>query len=334
MYNFKLTAIRFDYLLSTDYCIYLFMRSVQIQNLFFVGLIPMILELSFRRGALAWISPPRTRPIGRHTQLDHSLLRRWGSDWVDGYGAAIAKRDSNRRSSWGEDDQGRSVRSGKSRDDFRNKDFRDRGDRRGIDVDGSSRDRRDTYTRGNFRTNNKDGRDRRQSHRHGSGDRWSDNRSQNRNNPRGGRDDEFSSKIDMKGLETEGFVHIYGLAPTLSALKANRRDFASREQAGTGLQSGTNEFVIDADDFVFDNAESKETKPEAQYTPYLFLQDTSGGNGSGRTTDKAAIASEVKQLAEERGIPIHYTDKGSLNALSGNRPHQVNIYHQFETLST
>ena len=141
----------------------------------------------------------------------------------------------------------------------------------------------------------------------------------------------------MKGLEAEGFVHLYGLAPVLSALKAGKRDFATREQQddtriGGTISSGNDYVDEDADEdddfnaFMPDrdeDAAAKATKPEAQFTPYLFLQDRPIGGGSGRSGDKQAAAAEVKQLAEERGIPVHYTDKGSLNALSGNRPHQV-----------
>lgn len=128
----------------------------------------------------------------------------------------------------------------------------------------------------------------------------------------------------MKGLEAEGFVHLYGLAPILSALKSRRRDFAAREQEDDILRARFGDDDDYADNAFESNAEDKApTKPEAQYTPWLFMQDRTAGGGSGRSGDKMAAAAEVKQLAEELGIPVHYTDKGSLNALSGNRPHQV-----------
>jgi hypothetical protein len=109
----------------------------------------------------------------------------------------------------------------------------------------------------------------------------------------------------MKGLEAEGFVHLYGLAPILSALKASRRDFAPRKSLDDIVSSrfqrsaGTN---VDADSDAFENDESKakDTKPEAQYTPWLFLQDRSSSGESGRTGDKLAAAAEVKQRSQRQ----------------------------------
>ena len=43
---------------------------------------------------------------------------------------------------------------------------------------------------------------------------------------------------------------------------------------------------------------------------------------SGRSADKSRAAREIEQLAEARGVPVARVDKGVLNALSGNRPHQ------------
>lgn len=150
----------------------------------------------------------------------------------------------------------------------------------------------------------------------------------------------------MRGLETEGFVHLYGLAPVLSALKARQRDFSPREQREDTITDGNTVQSSGSDYFGRDDEEDKEDfndldpdfdafqpapaaatkvarKPEAQFTPYLFLQDRSMGSNSGRSGEKMAAAAEVKQLAEEIGLPVHYTDKGHLNALSGSRPHQV-----------
>ena len=125
----------------------------------------------------------------------------------------------------------------------------------------------------------------------------------------------------MKALEAEGFVHLYGLAPILSALQSNRRDFSPRASEEDLLRARFGD--DEEEDSAFAEEGSNSLKPEAQFTPWLFIQDRSGGGGSGRTGDKVVAAAKVKELAEELSIPIHYTDKGSLNALSGNRPHQV-----------
>jgi 21S rRNA (GM2251-2'-O)-methyltransferase len=69
-----------------------------------------------------------------------------------------------------------------------------------------------------------------------------------------------------------------------------------------------------------DKAPKADVKPEAQFRSYLFVQDRSGGGS--RKGSKATAAQEVMELAESLNVPIAYVDKGILNTLSGNRPHQ------------
>jgi len=65
----------------------------------------------------------------------------------------------------------------------------------------------------------------------------------------------------------------------------------------------------------------RERKPEAQFSPWLFVHERkSHGN---HRAEKVVVAEQVEHLAEERGVPIARVDKGVLNALSGNQPHQV-----------
>jgi 21S rRNA (GM2251-2'-O)-methyltransferase len=115
----------------------------------------------------------------------------------------------------------------------------------------------------------------------------------------------------MRALEGAGFVHLYGLASCVNALQANRRDFTRPED------------LINIDELEGEalalEMKQRARKPEAQYTPWLFVQDQST---SKRTVDKAKAADRIVELAEERGIPMAIVDKGVLNALSGNRPHQ------------
>ena len=115
-------------------------------------------------------------------------------------------------------------------------------------------------------------------------------------------------KINMKALEGAGYDHLYGLAPVRNALRAQRREFKPLE----------NRFLLDEDDE--SSAESDDRKPEAQFRPYLFLQERKGKVGRG--ADKFMQAEEVQRLAEELGLPVAHVDKGVLNTLSGNRPHQ------------
>ena len=289
--------------------------SKQQQSFLVLLLLQIIIMMmtALQHGVKAYVLRPTTSLLFRRTHKPASLvqIRQWSDDWTDS--APPPPRRKQRGDDYNPD--GRRGGARQPRDNDNN--FTGRGNNQ---FDNNNYNR----NRGDFR-------------RGGGGDnrrqRWSNERgppNRNRNNNlRGGRrEDDTSTKIDMKGLEAEGFVHIYGLAPTLSALKANRRDFAPKEQATNDIISREDEFRFDDDneddDFAaFQNEE--ETKPEAQFTSWLFLQDRSGSAGSSRSGDKAAAANEVKRLAEERGIPIHYTDKGSLNALSGNRPHQVHI---------
>ena len=38
-------------------------------------------------------------------------------------------------------------------------------------------------------------------------------------------------------------------------------------------------------------------------------------------------AEQVEELAKENNVPVAYVDKGVLNTLCGNRPHQVSYWH-------
>lgn len=114
-------------------------------------------------------------------------------------------------------------------------------------------------------------------------------------------------KINLKALDGAGYDHLYGLAPVRNALEAQRREFVPLE----------NRLFADEADHV---AEDPTRRPEAQFRPYLFVQERQ--QRGGRAGDKALQATQVERLAEERGVPIAYVDKGVLNTLSGNRPHQ------------
>lgn len=293
-----------------------------------------------RRGVAAWISSSSVTTSARQFHVSpRSLLQRrssWNDDNNDdddwgGGNQRTFRRNDNRRSSWGDDiddeDRNRRIPSRRiPRDNFDG----GRNRRRSRNNGNNNRDRG-----GDWKRNRDDGGWDRKRRNQNNNDRnsWDRNGPNDRNNKgRRGKIEDPASKIDMKTLEAEGFVHLYGLAPILSALKSNQRDFSPREseedmiQARFGGDDDDDDYFNGGDD---DNAfdsrseEKKPTKPEAQLTPWLFIQDRAIGGGSGRSSDKVAAAAEVKEVAEELGIPVHYTDKGSLNALSGNRPHQV-----------
>ncbi|CAB9527950.1 tRNA/rRNA methyltransferase [Seminavis robusta] len=320
------------------------------QKLTFLKLLATMNGVLLRRGALAWMSPivrttTRAAPLSRRPfhPTSPKLLTTRRNAWEDdeeeeGWGGERIIRPSKRQqqpstrssysddrsSSWDRDDSQRDRRPPRK---FQN----DRQQQRG----GGDWRRR----KGDFDSSNNNGR----GNNNNNNNRWD----RNNNNSQKRRAKSEETKIDMKGLEAEGFVHLYGLAPILSALKSNQRDFSPRESlddlVSARFQERDDNYVIDEDDdFAFENPNPQEkkadTKPEAQFTPWLFLQDRSAGGGSsGRTGDKMAAASEVQQLAEELGIPVAYSDKGSLNALSGNRPHQGFVLRcgplEFERLS-
>src|SRR6056300_1590848 len=69
-------------------------------------------------------------------------------------------------------------------------------------------------------------------------------------------------------------------------------------------------------------------KPEAQTSPHLFIQegtlfdDTNNKRNFRRSNAKVEASSEILTLAKNHGLPIVEVDKGILNTLCGNRPHQ------------
>lgn len=124
-------------------------------------------------------------------------------------------------------------------------------------------------------------------------------------------------KTNMRALELAGFDHLYGLASVLNALQSATRDFNRPEDR------------ISLDELSGDAREheigQRDRKPEAQFSPWLFVQDSTTTRGtplSSRSADKASQEARVLELAAERGIPIATVDKGVLNTLSNNRPHQ------------
>lgn len=128
----------------------------------------------------------------------------------------------------------------------------------------------------------------------------------------------------MNALEGAGFVHLYGLSSILNALQANRRDLTTIHE-----RSSTTEWFDDENEDLANSSkeESLAPKPQAQFRPYLFVQE--GRNSNTRKGQKASDAEKVMALAAERNVPIEEVDKGILNTLSGNRPHQVSQRCEF-----
>lgn len=106
------------------------------------------------------------------------------------------------------------------------------------------------------------------------------------------------NRINLKAIEQAGFDHLYGISPVLNALQAGRRDLSTS--------------MTDADD--------EDVKPEAQRRPWLLVQSSAAE--SSRSPEKAAMAAQIMDYANSYNLPVHTVDKGVLNTLSNNRPHQ------------
>ena len=130
---------------------------------------------------------------------------------------------------------------------------------------------------------------------------------------------EMTLKENMKALEKAGFVHLYGLAPVINALTAKKRDLVSPD-------SYINLDLLEGEDLEHEMRQ-RDRKPEAQYSPWLFVQENYKHGSGGKTGDKAVTAEQVEELAKEDNVPVAYVDKGVLNTLCGNRPHQVSYWH-------
>ena len=130
----------------------------------------------------------------------------------------------------------------------------------------------------------------------------------------------------------------------MNALKANVRDFTNPEiEENEDLEELQNRLAsVDGDyiskdpwDNEYDddndddnrNSETKRKKiikPEAQTKPHLFVQETTLENNkrSFRSNAKVEASNEIVSLAKQNELPIVEVDKGMLNTLCGNRPHQ------------
>ena len=165
---------------------------------------------------------------------------------------------------------------------------------------------------------------------------------------RSGRGDDRGEKerkevrINLKLIESAGYQHLYGISPVLNALKANVRNFANAKEEEEGDLSEFQSRLADSIDDMMDNddddfssvlegesssnksTKEKNIKPEATPSPHLFVQEGTLDNTkrSFRSAAKRDATSEIVTLAKENELPIVEVDKGVLNTLCGNRPHQ------------
>ncbi|KAL3802683.1 hypothetical protein HJC23_012007 [Cyclotella cryptica] len=143
-------------------------------------------------------------------------------------------------------------------------------------------------------------------------------------------------KINLKQIENAGYEHLYGMAPVLNALKANVRDFSlpqddeeSEEKEVLELQRRLSAVDgaswEDQDDVTEIRPAKTNIKPEAKLAPCLFVQEGTLDNTkrSFRSAVKNEASSEILSLAQQiKSLNVVEVDKGVLNTLCGNRPHQ------------
>ncbi|KAG7338167.1 RNA methyltransferase [Nitzschia inconspicua] len=150
-----------------------------------------------------------------------------------------------------------------------------------------------------------------------------------------GKDTSGVRTINMNALEGAGFVHLYGISSVLNALSSNKRDLSINVEKTSGEYDLDDDddprFQRNSDTEWDDNDDDSDAgsmpkppdgdiKPQARFRSYLFVQERQ--RDTGRKGNKATAAQQVLELAEQRGVPIAHVDKGILNTLSGNRPHQ------------
>jgi len=157
-------------------------------------------------------------------------------------------------------------------------------------------------------------------------------------------------------IESAGYQHLYGIAPVLNALKANVRDFATpvaEEEVGkedmlelrnrlAGVDGIDNDDDDEEEEFSYESnnddddgndgefkqkeKKKKVIKPEAALSPHLFIQAGTGtldnSKRSFRSNAKKDASAEILKVAKENELPIVEVDKGVLNTLCSNRPHQ------------
>jgi len=159
-------------------------------------------------------------------------------------------------------------------------------------------------------------------------------------------------KINLKAIENAGYEHLYGIAPVLNALKANVRTLSTSDNDSDDEAENRKRLLelvdgFDDNDDVDDRPQittTKTVKPEAKLSPHLFVQEgmldthnlsnlrisRNNNRRSGRSNAKKEASSEIITLAQsynadgedDNQLPIVEVDKGVLNTLSGNRPHQ------------
>lgn len=222
---------------------------------------------------------------------------------------------------------------------------------------GRGRDRGDSFRRDDsFSSSSRGGRGRGRDNDSFSSSRGGRGRGDRDGRGRGGRggdinrkevDADGAIKTNLRMIENAGLQHLYGIAPVLNALKANVRNFESADEKEDGkvnkedlmeLQDRlSNVDGIDNDgSSSFDDNYAQQSndeikkkkiiKPEAKLSPHLFIQEghtaLDNNKRSFRSNAKVEASAEILTLAQEKEVPIVEVDKGVLNTLCGNRPHQ------------
>ena len=79
----------------------------------------------------------------------------------------------------------------------------------------------------------------------------------------------------MNALDGAGYCHLYGISSVLSALESNRRDFTAPEDVSLSdrFDDANEDDAYYSEEREGGDDEMPERKPEAQFRPWLFVQD-------------------------------------------------------------
>ena len=102
-----------------------------------------------------------------------------------------------------------------------------------------------------------------------------------------------------------------------------RRWEGDRRRERTQEPSEVQKALASGDDLVYGLQSVKQALLAKRRKLYaLYIQSTPGGSGGERKADNQRIRSEIERIAHSSSLRVVLLDRGELNALSSNRPHQ------------
>ncbi len=150
---------------------------------------------------------------------------------------------------------------------------------------------------------------------------YEDNRERNFDRPRGKRfygdrqDDSYAEVRQERDFDR--FEEANRFERHLRSRETERR--RERVEEPSEVQKA----LASGDDLVYGLQSVKQALAAGRRTLHtLYLQSTPGGSGGERKADNQRIRKEIERVAHAASLRIVLLDRGELNALSSNRPHQ------------